>query len=93
MALMAAYSGEGQRQLAARTYSRCWASLAELGLEPSVVLERAYQAMKHHGVDIARSPELARPAVERPADIDHGPLTGPDAAFTEPSALRRFAIS
>ncbi len=40
-ALIAGYASEGQRQLAARTYSRCRTGLDVLGLEPSLALERA----------------------------------------------------
>ncbi len=44
--LMAAYASQGQRQLAVRTYSRCRVGLDEMGLEPSVALERAHQRAK-----------------------------------------------
>ena len=52
-ALMATYASQGQRQLAARTYSRCLAGLEELGLEPSAALERVYQRAKHQVADLA----------------------------------------
>jgi predicted ATPase/DNA-binding SARP family transcriptional activator len=43
VALMRAYAAQGQRHLVARAYRRCCDGLKELGLKPSVALERAYQ--------------------------------------------------
>ncbi len=42
-ALMSAFAAQGQRHLVARAYRRCCDALEEVGLKPSVALERAYQ--------------------------------------------------
>jgi DNA-binding SARP family transcriptional activator len=44
MALMRAYASRGERQLVVRTYRRSRVGLAELGLEPSTIMEHLYQS-------------------------------------------------
>ena len=72
-ALMTAYVAAGQRQLAARTYDRCRAGLAELGLGPSVALERAHENALHQvdGAGPSHSTDLRRLEEQPPSLSEH----------------------
>ncbi len=59
--LMAGYTGQGQRDLAIRTYHRSCAALEELGLRPSAALARAHASI------LAAPPPDPDPPVPMPA--------------------------
>ena len=58
---MAAYTAQGQRHLAGRTYARCRAGLREFGVEPSAALERGTRPRNTSGTDLAPSRECTGP--------------------------------
>jgi predicted ATPase/DNA-binding SARP family transcriptional activator len=88
-ALMRTYVAEGQRQLAARTYDRCRAGLGELGLEPSVALERAHHDALQEvvGVGPSRSTDLRRLESNLPASLST--FIGRQAEWADISSLVR----
>ena len=53
---MSAYAAQGQRHLVARAYRRCCDGLEELGLEPSVALEQAFQRDEPRATRVATAP-------------------------------------
>jgi predicted ATPase/DNA-binding SARP family transcriptional activator len=67
-ALMSAFAAQGQRHLVARAYRRCCDALEEVGLKPSVALERAYQTTTQEVALLATSysADLIEPANNLP---------------------------
>ena len=88
-ALMAAYGSQGQRQLVARTYNRCRGGLDELGLQPSVALDRAYQRAKDEVPDSQWPLSAATSGVTSNLPIPLSSFIGREAEQAEVSSLLR----
>ena len=71
--LITVYAAEGQRQLAARAYSRCRAALANLGLEPSGALEQTFESIANevNGSEPTGTTAAAQAGVQPPGLAEH----------------------
>ena len=89
VALMSAYAAQGQRHLVARAYRRCCDGLEELGLKPSVVLEKAYQTTSQE-VALLATPSAAD-AIEPTRNLPTFPssFVGREAEEAEVGSLVR----
>ena len=89
VALMSAYAAQGQRHLVARAYRRCCDGLEELGLKPSVVLEKAYQTTSQE-VALSATPSAAD-AIEPTRNLPTFPssFVGREAEEAEVGSLVR----